>query len=390
MKLRIAFQMPEGLGTLWQGGVSHYENLIGALRVTHADDTDCWLAVPEGSPPPSPRLTALAQGVIYYPQLPHSSLAWAIDHAKHRALRADLVADRAFRAQDITVVFCNAPLRRTNLPTLALIPDLQHRHLPEFFSAEESRARDETFLKTIARATRVVVSTNAVRTDLEQFAPPYRDKLRVIPPEPVLPPEIYVHDPRAVTDKYGLPEKFFYLPNQLWQHKNHLLVVRALAQLRARGMLVNVVCTGALGDYRNSTLAGELLETVSRLGIRAQFILLGTVPRADVYALHRQALCVLNPSRFEGYGLSIAEARAIGKRVLVSDLPAHRALNAPCAEYFDPNAAEALADKMARIWQAASPGPALELEASARVVQRERVRQVGETLWRVASEIAAA
>jgi glycosyltransferase involved in cell wall biosynthesis len=245
-------------------------------------------------------------------------------------------------------------------------------------------------LKTIARATRVVAISDTVRADLEQFAPSYRDKVRVIPPEPVIAPEIYAQDPRAVTDKYGLPEKFFYLPNQLWQHKNHLLVVHALAQLRARGISVNVVCTGSLGDYRSTTYTGELLETVSRLGVRAQFILLGTVPRADVYALHRQAICVLNPSRFEGYGLGIAEARAIGKRVLVSDLPTHHELNAPCAEYFDPNAAEELADKMARIWQTASPGPALDLEQNARVAQRERVRHVGETLWRVASEIAAA
>ena len=48
-----------------------------------------------------------------------------------------------------------------------------------------------------------------------------------------------------------------------------------------------------------------------------------------MYALIRQSLCVLNPSLFEGLGLSVAESKSIGKRVLAADLPPLREQAAP-------------------------------------------------------------
>lgn len=380
--------MPESGGPLWQGGTSVYQNYIGALALSHAQQVECWLACRSDSPPLPESLVARSKGVVTYSTLRHRSAAWAADYAKHIALGSDLKADRALRAHHMTILFGTAPLRRTTLPTLALIPDLQHRHLTEFFSPEDRRGRDHVFSRTLQRATRVLAISHASGGELAAIAPEYQDKIRVVPPEPVIPPEIYERPPQEVLSKYHLPAKFFYLPNQLWLHKNHQVVLRALAQCKEHGLGMCVVCTGALGDYRRPTLASEILEAVSQMGLREQFILLGTIPYMDVFALHRQAICVLNPSLFEGYGLSIAEARAIGKRVLASDLPAHRELGAPCAEYFDPRRTEELAEKMARLWDMALPGPDAEMERAARAAQPERVRHTGELLYRVALEIA--
>lgn len=386
--LRIAFQMPETGETLWQGGTSVYENYIGALHLTHRADAECWLARRENTPAPPPALVSQSKGVIMYPALRHHSAAWAADYAKHIAFHADLTADRALRARQVNILFGNAPLRRTTLPTLALIPDLQHRHLPDLFAPADRAERDRMFLRTLKRATRVIALSHASCADIADFAPQFRDKLRVAPPEPIIPTEVYLRAPQEIVSKYHLPDKFFYVPNQLWAHKNHQGVLDALKQLKAQGLAVNVVCTGALDDYRNANLVSGLLEKLSLAGLREQFILLGTVPRADVFALHRQAICVLNPSLFEGYGMSIAEARAIGKRVLASDLPAHRELNAPSAEYFDPHNANALAHAMMQIWDTSAPGPAFALEQEARVAQTARVRAVGDALYQAASEIA--
>jgi len=44
----------------------------------------------------------------------------------------------------------------------------------------------------------------------------------------------------------------------------------------------------------------------------------------------------LNPSRFEGFGMSVAESKSLGKRVLASDLGLLREQAAPGAVYFDP------------------------------------------------------
>jgi hypothetical protein len=110
------------------------------------------------------------------------------------------------------------------------------------------------------------------------------------------------------------------------------------------------------------------MREISESQLRDQFIILGTVPRREVFSLIRQSVAVLNPTLFEGFGLSVAESKAVGKRVLVADLPAHREQDAPAAEYFDPKNVDELTQKLGRIWQEAEPGPDLNLEENARRV----------------------
>jgi glycosyltransferase involved in cell wall biosynthesis len=169
-----------------------------------------------------------------------------------------------------------------------------------------------------------------------------------------------------VLGAYHLPRDFIYLPNQFWQHKNHTAVLEALALLAARGLYPVIVCTGNLNDYRRPAYFSELLQTLSRLNLREQFIVLGQVPRADVFRLVRAAKCVLSPSLFEGLGLSIAESISIGKRMVISDLPSLREQNAPDALYFDPACIPDLADKLALAWSTYPAGPDLAREAAAR------------------------
>src|SRR5207237_1404710 len=161
-----------------------------------------------------------------------------------------------------------------------------------------------------------------------------------------VPPQVYDGDPRRTLAGYHLPEKFIFLPNQFWKHKNHALVFEALGQLSRRGLHPCIVSTGSPNDYRHPLHFAELMQMLSRLNIRDQFIFLGQVPRADVFCLIRQAVCVLNPSDFEGLGLSVAESKSVGKRVLVSDLAPLREQDAPGAMYFQPGDLEELAEQL--------------------------------------------
>lgn len=52
----------------------------------------------------------------------------------------------------------------------------------------------------------------------------------------------------------------------------------------------------------------------------------GRVSDAQMRALYETALCVVVPSRAEGFSLPIIEASAAGTAAIVSDIPAHRAL----------------------------------------------------------------
>jgi hypothetical protein len=85
---------------------------------------------------------------------------------------------------------------------------------------------------------------------------------------------------------------------------------------------------------------------------------------------------VLNPSRFEGFGLSVEEARAVGKRLLLSNLPPHREQDPPAATWFDPDQIDDVEAKLEAAWRESEPGPDEALEREARARQPERIRAV--------------
>ena len=161
---------------------------------------------------------------------------------------------------------------------------------------------------------------------------------------------------------------------------------RVVRDLKDRGTTITVVCTGFPSDYRATNTFSILWEQLSRWNIRDQIIYLGLVPHDDVLRLHRQAICVVNPSRFEGWGISIDEARSIGKRVIASDLPSHREQSPPGALYFDPADEGQLAPLLEEVWKSAAPGPDRELEAQARIDLPRRLHAYAQDFLAVSRE----
>lgn len=148
---------------------------------------------------------------------------------------------------------------------------------------------------------------------------------------------------RQVADQYGLPEKFFYMPNQFWQHKNHLLVLEALALLKSRGAEVVVAASGRQVDPRNPQHFGRVLAMVRDLALDSCFRPLGMIPQEHVAALMLSTTALLNPSRYEGWSTTVEEAHSLGTPLLLSDIPVHREQAGGTAAYFDPNGVGELA-----------------------------------------------
>lgn len=365
-RLRIAFHLMGQSG--WTAGNVYLRNLLLALTRHAKDAVEPYLLGPASAREDMKGYADLVGPSRHalYRRAPRWSLPWAMDAAARRLLSRDSLMERALRARRIQVLFGPLLMRRCpGVAALSWIPDFQHLRLPEMFSAKERRERDRAFRATARQADRVVVMSHAVRMDFEAFAPEYAHKARVLHPVSFVPPSLREGDPRPLLVRYALPEKFVYFPGQVWRHKNHEGLLQALDILKRRGIAVVVVCSGNREDYRHPTHFAELLEKARKWHVDQCVLWLGLVPYEHVLLLMRQSLCVLNPSLFEGWGMSAAEARAVGKRALLSDIPAHREQNVPGAVFFDPRNPADLADKLAAMWQGGAPGPDVGLERSA-------------------------
>lgn len=384
--MNIAFRILGQAG--WTAEQVYIQNLLVALRKTFGKGMGLYLLLPQRTPdPPQAPVGMEADGVIPYPLPPRGSLPWLLAGLSKRLLGRHLWAERMLRQGGIDVVF-GAELfdRYQGVATIAWLPDFQHLHLPEMFGPQELRARERVFRLCLTFASRILLMSEAARRDLERFAPQYTSKARVLHAVTPIPPSIYETDPRPLLARYSLPEKFVYLPNQFWKHKNHETAFRAVRRLKEEGTLVTLVCTGSPVDYRHPRHFEELFQKVAQWGLQEQILYLGLVPREHVLLLMRQSVCVLNPSRFEGWGMAVEEARSLGKRLLLSDIPAHREQNPPQALFFSPDDEEDLAEKLRLVWESTPPGPHEELEQAARETLPQRLRTFAQGFLALAQE----
>lgn len=390
--LRVAFA--DIANPNWTAAAQYYENLFSALRSLH--------------PRHRPRVT-----LIEWPWSPprsHDGQRAEVDEVlvapKERSPtilrraqeRAHLSRDRTtkprlaslLRAEMFDAVFtCREEYGATfGVPLLSWIPDFQHLHLPELFPAAENRHLERVLTRVGEHATRVIVSSEDTRRDLCTFAPAAANKARVLRFVAQVPDGVYATDPAEICDHYHLPERFIYLPNQFWQHKNHGLVIDAIALAKRRCPDIAVVCTGNTQDHRNPLYLGKLLSKVAALNLRDNFIILGWVEHPDIYQLMRQSLAVLQASLFEGWSTTVEEARSVGKHIILSDISIHREQDPPSATFFDPRDPHALAECLLEAYADRQPGADDELEGSARRSLPERTREFGERFLEILTEVA--
>nr|AAD47915.1 putative alpha-glycosyltransferase [Rhizobium etli] len=180
-----------------------------------------------------------------------------------------------------------------------------------------------------------MLSSEDSRIACEHFYPSSRGRTHVarfaVQPKGVIAPSAA----RALADKYELPERYIFLPNQFWQHKNHLLVVEALKILHRRGQEVTIVASGSQCDPRDPSYFPRVRAAIDSSGLSSNFILLGLIPYRDLAPLAVASMALLNPSLFEGWSTTVEEALSWGVPLICLILDVNREQAGEAAVYFD-------------------------------------------------------
>lgn len=235
----------------------------------------------------------------------------------------------------------------TPLPTIYQPWDLQHRHLPGFFSPSTIRWREETYRALCANAALVVTASRWTKRDVMDCYGVPADRIAVVNVPPPLSAYESLPDEQlpGVAARLRLPSRFLLYPAQAWPHKNHLRLVAAVARLRDRGIDVPVVSTG-----RVSGEVAAIEHEAARVGVADLIRFTGFVGPSDLDAIYRLSWGLIFPSLFEGWGLPIVEAFASGVPVACSNVTSLPDLVGDAAIVFDPLDVTAIASAMETLW----------------------------------------
>jgi glycosyltransferase involved in cell wall biosynthesis len=235
----------------------------------------------------------------------------------------------------------------TSVPNIYQPWDLQHRHLPEFFSIEAREHRDKVYRAFCANASLVVVATTWVKEDVAAQYGIQPERIAVVNPPPVtfayVPPT--PAQEAAIVERLALPARFAFYPALAWGHKNHERLFEALRRLRDRGILVPLVCSGHLNERHPA-----LVERAGDLGVGDQVSFSGFLSEAEIQVVYRRATMLVFPSLYEGWGFPIVEAFAADLPVTCSNVTSLPALVGDAAVIFDPLDPDAIAASIERLW----------------------------------------
>lgn len=204
-------------------------------------------------------------------------------------------------------------------PSVTTFHDLQHKRYPEYF-----RWFDLPFWKFLLwaaahRSKRIIAVSEATRTDILHFYKRRPQRIVVIPHG--VNPEFFTLD-RSKTELY------FLCVSTLHVHKNIERLVRAYSSKpRAEKLIL-----AGLRGFRTP----EIEKLIAELGVGDRVKITGWLPRSELMQLYARAHAFVYPSTFEGFGMPILEAMAVGIPVACSDIPPLREVAGDAALFFDP------------------------------------------------------
>lgn len=237
---------------------------------------------------------------------------------------------------------------RSTIPTVSTIYDVQHIHLPQYFGKKVLEWREVVYPAMFQHSEAVFTISETTRKDLVSHygLPPHKIETVFLGPVNQFYPEVNPVGLAELRRKFSLPEKFVLFPAMLYQHKNHLLLLEALAQLRDKeGLEVFLFAPGKKYHY-----GPAIEEKVASLKLEGQVCFPGFVSEQELRSAYRGAVALVFPSQFEGAGMPIMEAMYDGLSVACSDIGAHKEYGGSATLSFDPLNVSAMAEAIKRIW----------------------------------------
>jgi glycosyltransferase involved in cell wall biosynthesis len=259
------------------------------------------------------------------------------------------VSDGTIEAAGMDIVHFTMPNAFiTTVPSIYVPHDLQHLHLPQFFS-RRTRVRRELEYRSFCRQAAIVAAMSLPgKVDLLEHYGLAEEKVMVVPWAPAV--EEY-NDPAQkdilpIRKKFALPGDFVFYPAHTWPHKNHIGLLDALATLkRDYSVIVPLVCAGHQDEFFR-----KIKRHVAKLGLDGQVQFLGFVSADELSCLYKASRCMVFPSKFEGWGLPLMEAFLLGTPVACSDISPLREQALDAALMFKPSESEQIAAAIYRLW----------------------------------------
>lgn len=235
-----------------------------------------------------------------------------------------------------------------NIPCVLTFWDMQHEFFPEFFSDDILKWRLATYEPSVHKAKLIIVASHFTKQSLIDKYNVCAEKIRVIPfgvsmefQQPLDQSRLF-----QVRKLYNLPEKYFFYPAASYPHKNHSRLLQAFKVINSSHPNIKLVLTGMAHSAESN-----VQRLISDLNLGSTVLRLGYIPYEHLPYLYANAISLIFPSLFEGYGIPVLEAMTLGCPVICSNTTSLPELVGKAALSIDPLNIDTMVDSMQEVLQ---------------------------------------
>ncbi len=236
-------------------------------------------------------------------------------------------------------------ISNTKIKSIVTIHDLIFLRHPNLYPSIDRKIYERKSKLACKEADHIIAISEQTKIDIQSYFGTEENKITVV--HQAIDSVFYNQSSEgkllSANVKYQLPEKYILFVGNIEERKNLLALLKAFLKLDA-GANIHLVVVGKGKKYKQ-----QALDFISKNKIETKVHFLKNVLTEELPAIYKQALMLVYPSQFEGFGLPIAEAIASGVPVIANNENVFREAGGRESIYADANNEVALADSIAEV-----------------------------------------
>lgn len=247
-------------------------------------------------------------------------------------------------------------IQDTGIKAVVTIHDLIHERYPEQYNTIDVKIYTKKFRFACQHADKVIAISEQTKKDIIAFYGTPEAKIEICYQScnPAFGQTVSDAEKERVRQLYGLPEQFFLSVGSIIERKNLLNICKAIFHLKNE-FNIPLVVIGDGGKYKQ-----KVKDFIRQNGIEDRIIFLSENPAAknsasfrtaiDFPAIYQQAVAMIYPSFFEGFGIPVLEALWSKTPVITSNLSCLPEAGGDGAYYIDPSSSGEIANAMVKVY----------------------------------------
>lgn len=243
---------------------------------------------------------------------------------------------------------------KSGAKTVVTVHDLIFERFPQTYHLDERYVHRWKIKYACRVADAVIAISQQTKNDLVEFYNVPAEKITVVYQtcSPIFQRIVSDNEKLEIKKLYNLPDKYFLFVSSIAPRKNLITICKAMIALKEQLQVPLVV----IGNGKKEK--EEVRDLMEANGVAHLLILLNEMPQsqqarfvnsADLPAIYQQALALIYPSIFEGFGIPLVEALYSNLPVISSNAGCLPEVGGDAALYFEPHDINTLAQHLLNV-----------------------------------------